>query len=289
MLLCLEEQCADQAAQLVGVGGARSGAPFPIPAVWISTFLERDPSFDTSARTDARFADDPDLAAFREAGGKLLTFHGSAEQLIPTQGTVDYRRRVQRLMGGSDEVDTFYRLFPAPCVGHCGGGGTGPVPTDPLAALTDWVENGKALDTLPAGVTDAAGKTVTRDLCRYPLISTYSGHGDRNAAGSYRCTAGSEADDPSPEYLLTGLRRQRRGRRRYGQRSSRTGRRWKRHNPPAHGSRGGRPPRERHPHHPPCRPSFTQPTELKFMSGRRLSLSSWPDNDVGQPSADHDA
>lgn len=194
--------------------GTRSGVPFPVPALWVSTFLERDPQFDTSTLTYARFAqlfeqsraqynriigtDDPDLTAFREAGGKLLTYHGSADQLIPTQGTVDYRLRVQELLGGTDEVDTFYRLFLAPGVGHCGVGGTGPVPTDPLAALTNWVENGKAPDTLPAAVTDAAGRTVTRDLCRYPLISTYSGHGDRRAAGSYRCTAGSGKGDTPP-------------------------------------------------------------------------------------------
>lgn len=189
--------------------GSRSGVPFPVPAVWVSTFLERDPAFDPSTLTYARFAqlfeqssaefnrvigtDDPDLAGFRAAGGKLLTFHGLADQLIPVQGTVDYRERVQELMGGADEVDSFYRLFLAPGVDHCAGGGTGLVPTDPLAALTDWVEKGKAPDTLPAAVTDAAGKKTPRALCRYPLITTGSGRDTENAADGHHCAPASKA------------------------------------------------------------------------------------------------
>ncbi|MFC4033299.1 tannase/feruloyl esterase family alpha/beta hydrolase [Streptomyces polygonati] len=185
--------------------GTRSGTPFDVPAIWVSTFVAHQPAFDTSAITYRRFAeifrqsqeqydgvigtDDPDLSAFREAGGKLLTYHGDADQYIPTQGTVDYRRRVDRLMGGTKKVDDFYRLFLAPGVGHCGESGTGPVPTDPLGALTNWVEHGKAPDTLPAATTDATGRTISRDLCRYPLISRYDGHGDPAAATSYRCAA----------------------------------------------------------------------------------------------------
>ncbi len=51
----------------------------------------------------------------------------------------------------------------------------------------DWVEHGKAPDTLPAAVTRADGRTVTRDLCRYPRVSRYTGHGDVDEASSFRC------------------------------------------------------------------------------------------------------
>ncbi|MEV0829288.1 tannase/feruloyl esterase family alpha/beta hydrolase, partial [Nonomuraea rubra] len=85
-------------------------------------------------------------------------------------------------------VDDFYRLFLAPGVDHCGNAtSTGPVPTDALAALTAWVEQGKAPRTLSAAIKDASGKTVTRNLCLYPFVSRYTGHGDQADAASYRC------------------------------------------------------------------------------------------------------
>jgi hypothetical protein len=36
-------------------------------------------------------------------------------------------------------------------------------------------------------MTDTAGHTVTRNLCHYPLLSHYSGDGDRDSAASYAC------------------------------------------------------------------------------------------------------
>lgn len=41
-------------------------------------------------------SDDPDLSAFARSGGKPLSWHGQADQLVPTQGTVDYREHVVR-------------------------------------------------------------------------------------------------------------------------------------------------------------------------------------------------
>ncbi|UBU11361.1 tannase/feruloyl esterase family alpha/beta hydrolase [Nonomuraea gerenzanensis] len=194
----------DLAATVPGEDGKRVGQPFPVPAAWVQTWLKRQPSFDLTTITYAQFADlfrqsqreydaiigtdDPDLSGFRKAGGKLLTWHGEADQLIPTQGTVDYRRKVERAMGGSERVDDFYRLFLAPGVNHCGAGGAGPVPTDALGALTAWVEQGKAPRTLSASAKDASGKTITRELCLYPSVSRYTGHGDLADAASFRCT-----------------------------------------------------------------------------------------------------
>ncbi|MGW2636969.1 hypothetical protein [Streptomyces sp. NPDC001348] len=47
------------------------------------------------------------FVGLRKAGGKILAWQGQADQLIPTQGTVDYRERVEREMGGSTRVDRF--------------------------------------------------------------------------------------------------------------------------------------------------------------------------------------
>ena len=40
--------------------------------------------------------DDPDLRGFREAGGKVLLWHGWYDQLIFPEGTIDYYERVLR-------------------------------------------------------------------------------------------------------------------------------------------------------------------------------------------------
>ncbi|MFC7385704.1 tannase/feruloyl esterase family alpha/beta hydrolase [Sphaerisporangium rhizosphaerae] len=181
---------------------ASPGAPFFVADTWVKYFVTQDPSFDTTKLTYTSFgrlfrasqrrfndiigSDDPDLSAFAKAGGKLLSWHGQTDELVPTQGTVDYRERVERALGGGERVDDFYRLFLLPGVNHCGGG-TGPYPADDLGALVTWVEKGKAPATLAASVSGADGRTVTRNVCRYPMVARYTGHGDTASAANYRC------------------------------------------------------------------------------------------------------
>lgn len=171
---------------------------FPVAVQWVQAFLEKQADFDTTKLTYGQFAQlfrqsvreyddvigtsDPDLSEFRRSGGKLITFVGTADQLIPPGGTLVYRERVERAMGGSQRVNDFARLFLAPGVQHCGGG-DGAQPTNALGALVDWVEHGKAPATLAAAT--AGGRT--RDLCAYPRVSRYTGHGDPAVASSYRC------------------------------------------------------------------------------------------------------
>ncbi len=179
--------------------------PFFVADSWAKYFVAKNPALDTKKLTYASFAqlfaasqkqfnrvigtDDPDLSGFRAAGGKLLSWQGQSDQLVPTQGTVDYRKRVERTMGGGARVDDFYRLFLLPGVAHCQGG-PGPQATDPLGALVTWVEKGHAPATLATAVLDADGTvTATRNACRYPQMARYTGHGDPAVAGSYRCSA----------------------------------------------------------------------------------------------------
>ncbi|WP_439382916.1 tannase/feruloyl esterase family alpha/beta hydrolase [Amycolatopsis lexingtonensis] len=182
-----------------GPDGTLTAPGFIVAVLWVQSFLEKQPGFDTSKLTYAQYTDlfrqsvreydgvigtaDPDLSAFRRSGGKLLTYVGTADQLIPPGGTLYYRQQVERAMGGSQRVNDFYRLFLAPGVEHCGGG-LGPQPSNPLGALVDWVEHGKAPATLAAATADG---TATRDLCAYPRFSRYTGHGDPATAASYRC------------------------------------------------------------------------------------------------------
>jgi Tannase and feruloyl esterase len=172
----------------------QAGFPFPLADDWIKHFLKKDPTFDTSTITYQDWyrlytqsqqeygqildTSNPNLSAFHTSGGKLITWHGEADELIFPEGTKNYYDRVTQTTPG--RTKDFYRLFMAPGAGHCGGG-TGPSPTDPLAALVAWVEQGKPPTTLPA-----TSPTATRELCLYPLVSRYKG-GDPNQASSYRC------------------------------------------------------------------------------------------------------
>lgn len=93
-------------------------------------------------------ATDPDLHAFRAHGGKLLIYHGWADQAIPPFSTVDYYAAVVKQMDGYAAAQSFSRLYMIPGLYHCPCGQ--PVDGDPatgvqfMSQLTDWVENGRA-------------------------------------------------------------------------------------------------------------------------------------------------
>ena len=132
--------------------------------------------------------DNPDLSAFRDRGGKILMWHGGADQLIPTDGSIDYYKRVLAQMGGAQKVSQFLEFFLAPGVGHCGGG-AGPTPSGQLDAVLSWVEDGKAPATLPASRRDQSGNTRTRSLCQYPQVAKYKGSGSTDDAANFSCQA----------------------------------------------------------------------------------------------------
>ncbi len=130
--------------------------------------------------------DDPDLSAFRDAGGKVLIWHGWNDPLIFPEGSVDYYEAVLDAFDSAAQVQRFARLFLAPAVGHCGGG-PGPNQFDMFGALVDWVENGDAPDEIIASRM-ASGEVVrTRRLCAYPYVARYDGRGDPDLADSFDC------------------------------------------------------------------------------------------------------
>ncbi|KAH7378565.1 feruloyl esterase B [Cadophora sp. MPI-SDFR-AT-0126] len=183
--------------------GSTGPSPLGPPNDWVKWFIKKDPRFDfTTVRTLEQITDlfattdpvyggiigtdNPDLTAFRDVGGKLLTWHGVADELIMVNNTLRYRRAVESVVGGGPEVNKFYRLFLAPGVAHCSGG-YGPVPFRPLDSLVDWVERDKAPETLFANFTNTAKKSVSKQLCLWPKVSLYDGIGDPNRATSYTC------------------------------------------------------------------------------------------------------
>ncbi|CAM1511653.1 Fc.00g091660.m01.CDS01 [Cosmosporella sp. VM-42] len=174
------------------------GQPSEMVTQWFQLFLEKNPSYDVHSMTRKDFdrffhsavseytsaigTNDPDLSAFRDAGGKLLTFHGLADHLISFRGTDEYYDSVAAL---SPEVDDFYRHFQIPGLGHCFGG-NGASPTTSFEQLRAWVENGTKPDTLPISFHDDKGEEFSRPLCPYPQKARFKG-GDPTLAESFSC------------------------------------------------------------------------------------------------------
>ena len=193
-------------AGLSGTGGTPvAGMPNAITLEWWRFFLNQNPQWDWHTLTREAYenywtqsveefsavlaTDNPNLAPFRDRGGKVILWHGLADQLIYPQGTIDYYQRVQQQLGGTEKTSAFARLYLAPGVAHCGGG-AGPQPGGQLDALVHWVEDGKAPETLEAATRDQAGKVVrTRPLCQYPLVAKYKGTGSTDEASNFTCSA----------------------------------------------------------------------------------------------------
>jgi hypothetical protein len=132
-------------------------------------------------------SDNPDLSAFRDRGGKVVMWHGFADQLIVPEGTIDYYDAVRQTLGGGyNHTQEFARLFMAPGVGHCGGG-NGPQPQGLFGAVVNWVEHGQAPDTILAAKTSGGVVTQSRPLCPYPTFAVWDGKGDTNLASSFFC------------------------------------------------------------------------------------------------------
>ncbi|KAF7350350.1 Carboxylic ester hydrolase [Mycena venus] len=122
-----------------------------------------------------------DLSAFRDRGGKFLTYHG---RLIASGNSKRVYDLVSRTLA-MPSLDAFYRLFLIPGMGHCalgpgawafgqlGGteGARNESSHNVLLALVDWVEGGVAPDTITGTAVDG----TTRVHCRYPMRSVWNG------------------------------------------------------------------------------------------------------------------
>jgi hypothetical protein len=183
--------------------GALGGAfPFIIAVQHAALWVNQDPTWDWHTLTyesypaffqqsfdkfnDVIGTDDPDLSAFRDSGGKVLMWHGWADQLIFAEGTIDYYDRVIDKFHSTQQVQEFARLFMAPGVFHCGGG-PGPNQFDSFGALVGWVERGEAPERIVASRVEGGAVVRTRPLCAYPYVPRYDGEGDPDDAASFEC------------------------------------------------------------------------------------------------------
>jgi len=209
--------------------GTCTGKPAGIGEPWFRFFVKRDPDWDytkiASVEEYARLfhssfqefdsifgTSDPDLSAFRAAGGKLISYHGTvshnpqpilpslvfcarfvsmltwttmkADSLINRRGTIEYYDLATEK---TPNVHDFYRYFEVPGLQHCSGG-TGGQPTAAFQALIDWVEKGVSPDTLPINFKTANGTQFERILCPYPeKVRLVSASQDVTMPESYEC------------------------------------------------------------------------------------------------------
>jgi hypothetical protein len=145
-------------------------------------------------------AQNPDLTNFRDAGGKLMVYHGWNDAEIPPEVSVDYFNKVAAIMGGQQKTQTFFRLFMIPGMAHCRRG-PGADAIDYLSAMVAWVEHGHAPDSLlsyhmekPQAYNGlpvlrfplpASSYSWSRPVYAYPNYAVWSGNGDWKTASSW--------------------------------------------------------------------------------------------------------
>ena len=133
----------------------------------------------------------PDISAFLERGGKLITYHGTTDGLIPFGNSLTYFQSMVDTMG-EDAVKESVRYYQIPGMEHCSGG-EGAHAIDWHGAMEVLVESDTApaelLATHPAPPPGAPveGTEFTRPACPYPAAASYTGSGDTNSAASFAC------------------------------------------------------------------------------------------------------
>lgn len=126
----------------------------------------------------------PDLSAFKEAGGKLILWHGWADQHISPRTTIAFHEKLVDEMG-SDVVEDFNRLYLFPGVWHCGDG-EGVPDFDLMTPMLNWVEAGEApYEIIASSDSDDSTVNRTRPIYPYPQVPSYTGSGDENDAANF--------------------------------------------------------------------------------------------------------
>jgi pimeloyl-ACP methyl ester carboxylesterase len=142
-------------------------------------------------------SDNPDLSAFKARGRKLLTVHGLDDVAIPVQGTIRYYKQVAEKLGGLANVQSFYKLYLIPGVGHqlTLNGTANPDANPPrftqqraYELMVNWVENGVVpSDRIDIESPPGTPDRITQPVCLYPQKPKYKS-GDPRVATSYTCS-----------------------------------------------------------------------------------------------------
>ncbi|KAL3431262.1 tannase and feruloyl esterase [Aspergillus tetrazonus] len=129
----------------------------------------------------------PDLTRFKEAGGKVLHYHGEQDGSIPTASSVHYYESVRKTMypnlsynASNDALGEWYRLFLVPGASHCMNNNlqpNGPFPQTSLQSLIEWVENDKVPVTLTGTVLSGDFEGEEQQICAWPLRPLWYNNG----------------------------------------------------------------------------------------------------------------
>ncbi|HEX7238042.1 MAG TPA: tannase/feruloyl esterase family alpha/beta hydrolase, partial [Gammaproteobacteria bacterium] len=142
--------------------------------------VDRDLARAEAVDNGAAKAMDPDLSAFVGRGGKLITYHGTTDGLIPYRNSVSYYESVADEIG-QRKAEGSVKLYLGPGMDHCAGG-EGASAVDWLTPLEHWVEQGEGPGALqgthPGAAPQPPSAPFTRPICPYPQVPTYRGTGD---------------------------------------------------------------------------------------------------------------
>jgi len=157
---------------------------------WDPTKLDLDKDVALADKIDnhTNNAIDPNLKPFFSHNGKLLMYHGWADQLIAPENSINYYNSVSKELGGASKVSDSMRLFMVPGMNHCNGG-DGPNSFDAVTLMEQWVEQGKAPEKMIASHSTQDVVDRTRPLCPYPQVAKYSGSGSTDDAANFSCKA----------------------------------------------------------------------------------------------------
>jgi len=154
---------------------------------WRTFDLERDAAKANAINKDVDELD-PNLTAFSKHHGKLLLYHGWADQQVAPGSTVEFYKSVLHETGDSAGTAEWLRLYMMPGMGHCSGG-EGPDSFDKIGVLEEWVEHGKAPAEIVASHQSHGRVDRTRPLCPYPQVAHYKGSGSIDDAHNFSCVS----------------------------------------------------------------------------------------------------
>lgn len=166
--------------------------PSPGPSILASVEQPSDVDIDTlvagvranenQTLTDTTWTN---LSTFFGHGGKLVFYHGTSDPVFSPFDTLAYYDKMAAANGGLEQVLNSSRFYFVPGMNHCAGGPAALDKFDLLGAVVDWVENGKAPDSVVA--TGKAFPGRSRPLCAYPKHAQYKGQSNPEDAGSFEC------------------------------------------------------------------------------------------------------
>ncbi|KAL3430158.1 Tannase/feruloyl esterase [Aspergillus tetrazonus] len=165
------------------------GVTYDTVVGWMDTAMIR--YYDTLQTTH------PDLAKFKEAGGKLLHYHGESDPSVPAASSVHYWQSVKSIMYPDVEDETalsdmsdWYQFYLVPGAAHCGTNTLqpGPYPQNNMEIMIDWVENGVKPSRLNATVSSGDYEGETQMLCQWPKRPLW-----KSGSDSFSCVDDEES------------------------------------------------------------------------------------------------